>query len=300
MERSEMLSMGMQESNTKYIQNEFMESERILQTPSLLAREALFYIQEIGWMQCKKMHQNPRDSLDSYLLVLVKEGIGVFTVGEEKFTVKKGDVIFLDCHQPYSHCSSSKKPWSIAWVHWNSKTMPQLYEVFRHRNKTVVISDAAEVFQPYYENLEAIVKDDAPDHELFESECLVQIITLLLTIRATERVNVGGDGVQKWEQIHQYLEKHFAEKVTLEELSQKFQVSKYYMLRGFKKKYGVTIIQYINQCRMNYAKELLRFTEKQIDEIAISCGIHDSSYFNRIFRATEGISAGAYRKQWRN
>ena len=38
----------------------------------------------------------------------------------------------------------------------------------------------------------------------------------------------------------------------------------------------------------------------QIDTIAEECGIHDSSYFNRIFRTTEGISAGAYRRQWRN
>ena len=83
-------------------------------------------------------------------------------------------------------------------------------------------------------------------------------------------------------------------------MGKRFSVSKYYMLRGFKRRYGVTIVQFINQCRMNYAKNELRFTDKQIDTIAEECGIHDSSYFNRIFRTTEGISAGAYRRQWRN
>lgn len=290
------------ESHIKQIQNDFMESERILLTSSLLARESLYYIQEVGWMRCKKAHQNPRDSLDSYLLVLVQEGSGLFTVGEEQFQAKKGDVIFLDCHQAYSHCSSIREPWSISWVHWNSKTMPQLYEMFRQRNHhTAVCSNALDMFQPLCETLKTIVKENAPDHELYESLCLVQILTLLLTYHTTtERIYTSSEGVQKWVQIHHYLEEHFAEKVTLEELSQRFQVSKYYMLREFKKKYGVTIVQFMNQCRMNHAKELLRFTDMQIDEIAAACGIHDSSYFNRIFRATEGISAGSYRKQWRN
>ena len=96
------------------------------------------------------------------------------------------------------------------------------------------------------------------------------------------------------------IDKLLSGEITLEELGKRFGISKYYMLRGFKRKYGVTIVQFLNQCRMNYAKNELRFTDKQIDTIAEECGIHDSSYFNRIFRTTEGISAGAYRRQWRN
>ena len=131
-------------------------------------------------------------------------------------------------------------------------------------------------------------------------QALMLAVTLILTRKAEKTGHISGDTSQKWEQIHQYLEEHFAEKITLEELGKRFGISKYYMLRGFKRKYGVTIVQFLNQCRMNYAKNELRFTDKQIDTIAEECGIHDSSYFNRIFRTTEGISAGAYRRQWRN
>ena len=72
------------------------------------------------------------------------------------------------------------------------------------------------------------------------------------------------------------------------------------MLREFKKQYGVTIMQYLNQCRMNHAKKLLRFTELSVEKIAESCGIPDASYFNRTFRASEGLSAGSFRNQWKN
>lgn len=292
--------METQESGLKTVENAYMESRRILRTPSALARKALLYVQEIGEMTCKEPRQNWRNSLDSYLLILVEEGCGTVTVGEETLALQEGDVAFLDCHQPYSHCCDAREPWKILWVHWNGQAMPHLYEVFRQRNISVVLGGAADWVEPVLLRLESIARKEAPDYELYESECLTQLMTLLLTKKPERGGHASGETLQKWEQIHQYLEEHFAEKITLEDLGKRFSVSKYYMLRGFKRRYGVTIVQFINQCRMNYAKNELRFTDKQIDTIAEECGIHDSSYFNRIFRTTEGISAGAYRRQWRN
>lgn len=292
--------METQEAGLKTVENAYMESRRILRTPSALAREALLYVQEIGEMTCKEPRQNWRNSLDSYLLILVEEGCGTVTVGEETLALQEGDVAFLDCHQPYSHCCDAREPWKILWVHWNGQVMPHLYEVFRQRNVSVVLGGAADWVEPVLLRLESIAREEAPDYELYESECLTQLMTLLLTKKPERGGHTSGETLQKWEQIHQYLEEHFAEKITLENLGKRFSVSKYYMLRGFKRRYGVTIVQFINQCRMNYAKNELRFTDKQIDTIAEECGIHDSSYFNRIFRTTEGISAGAYRRQWRN
>lgn len=292
--------METQEAGLKTVENAYMESRRILRTPSALAREALLYVQEIGEMTCKEPRQNWRNSLDSYLLILVEEGCGTVTVGEETLALQEGDVAFLDCHQPYSHCCDAREPWKILWVHWNGQVMPHLYEVFRQRNVSVVLGGAADWVEPVLLRLESIAREEAPDYELYESECLTQLMTLLLTKKQERGGHASGETLQKWVQIHQYLEEHFAEKITLEDLGKRFSVSKYYMLRGFKRRYGVTIVQFINQCRMNYAKNELRFTDKQIDTIAEECGIHDSSYFNRIFRTTEGISAGAYRRQWRN
>ena len=51
--------------------------------------------------------------------------------------------------------------------------------------------------------------------------------------------------------------------------------------------------------RITYAKELLRFTNMRIEEIGNLCGIEDSSYFNKVFRKFEGMTASDYRKKWR-
>lgn len=107
--------METQEAGLKTVNNTYMESHRILRTPSALVRDALLYIQEIGEMVCKEPRQNWRNSLDSYLLILVKEGCGTITVGEETLAMQAGDVAFLDCHNPYSHCCDARDPWHILW-----------------------------------------------------------------------------------------------------------------------------------------------------------------------------------------
>ena len=170
--------METQEAGLKTVENAYMESRRILRTPSALAREALLYVQEIGEMTCKEPRQNWRNSLDSYLLILVEEGCGTVTVGEETLALQEGDVAFLDCHQPYSHCCDAREPWKILWVHWNGQVMPHLYEVFRQRNVSVVLGGAADWVEPVLLRLESIAREEAPDYELYESECLTQLMTL--------------------------------------------------------------------------------------------------------------------------
>ena len=82
-------------------------------------------------------------------------------------------------------------------------------------------------------------------------------------------------------------------------IADEFFISKYHMSREFKKAYGITIANYIIAKRITHAKELLRFTDMNIEEIGGLCGIEDNSYFNKIFRRFEGMPASEYRKKWR-
>lgn len=280
-------------------QNDCMKTKRMIRTVPPAVRESLLYVQEMGWMQCKETHRCTRtDALESFLLLVIQKGQGKMEVAGESMTLHQSDVVFLDCRQPYTFCSDSRDPWQFIWVHWNGTVLPTLYEMFRQRTPSGVLHNAADPLKPLLSRLHNLVQNVTPDYEIYASECLAQLSTYLLTANAAAPAEGKHDSLQKWEQVHRYIDTHFSEKLTLESLSEQFGISKSYLLREFKKTYGVTIVQYINQCRMNHAKHLLRFTELQVEEIAQNCGIPDSSYFNRIFRTTEGISAGAYRKQW--
>lgn len=99
-------------------------------------------------------------------------------------------------------------------------------------------------------------------------------------------------------EIKLYIDKNFEQHITLDELSNRFYINKYHLLRLFKGHYGVTISEYIQQLRISKAKNLLRFTDKKIGEIGNLCGFQDNHYFTRAFQRIEGISPSEYKAKW--
>lgn len=98
------------------------------------------------------------------------------------------------------------------------------------------------------------------------------------------------------EKVKSYLDENYKEHITLELLSQKFYINKYYLTKIFKETYGVTIISYLETRRITQAKNLLRFTDMTVDEISAAIGMNDANYLARRFRKIEGMSPGEYRK----
>ena len=100
------------------------------------------------------------------------------------------------------------------------------------------------------------------------------------------------------EKVREFLDEHFTDKITLDELSAQFFINKYYLTRIFKETYGSTISHYVLTKRITRAKQLIRFSGMTMDEIAETVGMNDANYFSRAFRKVEGISPTEYQKQW--
>ena len=98
--------------------------------------------------------------------------------------------------------------------------------------------------------------------------------------------------------VKNYMDEHYVEKITLDDLEAQFFINKYYLLKIFKETYGVTISSYLISRRITRAKQLLRFTQMTIDEVGCAVGMDGAGYFSRMFKKSEGISPKKYRKQW--
>ena len=93
-----------------------------------------------------------------------------------------------------------------------------------------------------------------------------------------------------------YIERHYTEKLTLEELAEMSHYSSRHFVRIFKETYNTTPQKYIAQLRLIYACTLLRETELSIEDTALQSGFGDGNYFSRIFRSNMGVSPKQYRK----
>ncbi len=97
--------------------------------------------------------------------------------------------------------------------------------------------------------------------------------------------------------IKAYLDDNYCSHITLDDLSNRFYISKYCMIRDFKKRFGKTVLNYVLDKRIEKAKTLLTDTSFSPELIAKKCGFSGVNYFARQFKRREGITSTEYRKK---
>jgi AraC-like DNA-binding protein len=100
---------------------------------------------------------------------------------------------------------------------------------------------------------------------------------------------------KKISSIMDYINENLDKELSLDTLSEKFYLSKYHLLREFKKYGGYTIHQYIHKKRLIAAKTLLR-EGIQVTEVCTQCGFGDYSNFIRSFKKAFGVPPKKYCK----
>ena len=102
------------------------------------------------------------------------------------------------------------------------------------------------------------------------------------------------------EQILQYIQEHLEVDISMNDISQEFGISASTVTRRLKEKYNIGFKAYLNDCRIERAKQIMRENpEKMIKEIAALVGFNNTVSFNRLFKQHEGISPGQYMENLR-
>lgn len=93
-----------------------------------------------------------------------------------------------------------------------------------------------------------------------------------------------------------YLDKHFSEKLYLEDVCKTALMSQTSFSYIFKQVTSLTFTEYLTKLRVSKAQELLKDTQLSASDIAVRCGFGDATYFSHAFRRCVGISPSQYRK----
>jgi two-component system response regulator YesN len=97
------------------------------------------------------------------------------------------------------------------------------------------------------------------------------------------------------EEIEQYLQSNFDRDVKLQEIADRFYLSREYISRKFKQEFNENISDYLVKIRMAKAKSLLKNSQLKIYEIANMIGYQDDKYFRKVFKKIEGVTPNEYR-----
>lgn len=94
-----------------------------------------------------------------------------------------------------------------------------------------------------------------------------------------------------------YINTHFSENISLQDVADNINISKNYLCDIFKKELGVTFINYVTNLRIEKAKEYLENTDMKMYEVSSAVGYNDYAYFSQIFKKHTGTTLSAYRRK---
>lgn len=99
--------------------------------------------------------------------------------------------------------------------------------------------------------------------------------------------------------IVSYINRNYGRITGLEDIADAFYISKYHLCRVFKNAMKLTVVDYLTQIRLKNARQLLEFSDRDIGQIARSCGFHSAAYFCNLYRRITGESPSEFRKKQR-
>lgn len=134
--------------------------------------------------------------------------------------------------------------------------------------------------------------------------CQNLLNVILLRLRRREDFSLsaspaGARASRNCERVRRYIDNHFKENLSLDQLADMMHVNKYHLSHTFQQEFHTSPISYLIARRIQESCFLLQETDHSVSQIAQILGFSSLSYFSQSFRKSEGVSPIEYRRRHR-
>lgn len=229
-------------------------------------------------------------------LMLVLQGSGSLVLKEKVYPLVRGGLYYI----------------AHGTLHYTLPNDPKHYDRIKMLVGTPVISADREIAR-FLGEKEAVFAQ-LPEEKIKKARALFDVISsteevymknaesfastlnllVMLCRFGTEGENASGDVISA---LVSHMNEHISEELGMDALCDAVHASKSHLCRIFKKRMGITIMEYIAETRIELAKEMLRTEpETLISEVSDRCGFSNVSYFCAVFKKKTGVSPLTYKK----
>lgn len=262
-------------------------------------------IANIHYFEFTRQYHTESDSHNFYELLHVEKGS--LSVSSENYSGTLTDnqlIIHKPNERHFLECNESGSPnVVIIGFECNAPELSRFSDIPItlqpiHRNMlSRILTEGMAVYEPPYDipTTEMKKRENYP----FGADQLIQIhleAFLISLVRdfpdphsSSVRINTG-----KISDIYDYIAEHYTEKLTLHDLCFIFGTNKTSLCRNFKEEYGETVLNHINNLRVQDAKALLREQTLTITQISEVLGFTSIHYFCRLFKKETGMTPKEY------
>ena len=224
--------------------------------------------------------------INDYQLLYTQSGVGAVIIKGEEFEVRHGDLFILPPFTPHEYRPISEN-WQTLWITYNGSVAKSAFPFPADIRQF-------EGFEPLYKKIKRgkVAKD-------WRRKTSSLLYELLLGVWECRGLAEHDDKTHEPDVsiAVQYIAEHYHETVELSKLAELSGLSEGHFCRVFKKHTHMRPVEYINNLRIERAKDLLlKKPPLQISEIAREVGYAGAAYFSKIFKEKTGVTPDGYRK----
>ena len=142
------------------------------------------------------------------------------------------------------------------------------------------------------------IKDAVQKNNSYAAE--IRMTKLLNLIHEKLGISKIKTKVDFCEAIKDYIDAGFEKIITLDEISELYDINKFTISKKFKARYGTSIIAYYNEKRLDYAKSELAKPENSVSRVSESLNFTDVYTFSKFFKMHTGMSPRAFKQSCKN
>lgn len=251
------------------------------------------YLTDVGFFPRAKDHYRERkDGIEEYILIYCTEGSGVIWLQGREYRLHANEAFCIPRFKGHRYWASSEDPWSILWVHFKGEDTGY-FPLEERQIVKMVSSNASNRMMFLFELLFKILDEN---YTLGNFIYISQVLSLILAeIYEREKRDSAQEQNRHVTSVVRFMYKHIHENLTLEQVSEEFELSRSYLNAIFQKYTQHSPMDFFINLKMKEACKMLRSSELYIYEVAQKLGYGDQYYFSRIFKKVVGISPKEYK-----
>lgn len=249
-----------------------------------------------GYYFAGPSHFTQRDvKSDFYQIFITHNGCGRLIVGETEYLIDKNSIFLLDLNIPHRY-ETVGNYWEYEWV--NFCGTPCSYYCEKINPHGLVIYDLLNTttLKSLLHDVGALAQQNGEQKYIQTGTQILQLLDALYSF-STEcaQQKILPKKKDNIEKVKQYMEEHYADNISLDQLADMAYLSKYHFTRSFTNYIGVTPYKYLMSLRLNRARHMLLLTTMSIEEISFCTGFKNSKNLIRSFKQITGKTPEKYR-----
>ncbi|MFD0697151.1 helix-turn-helix domain-containing protein [Paenibacillus sp. GCM10027628] len=259
-----------------------------------LLQNLQIHVLEAHLTQCTRSWREFDFTPEYNKLYWILDGEGWVKADNRELSPVHGQLCLLPAHTLQSYAAISERPYLKYWCHFTAHIGS--FDLFQWLDIPLFIQVGnAEQMTAWFKELTALFHEPTLTSRLRQKAIVLQIVSTYLEAVPVQILQKRTDEMDRLGQLRQFIEHNLHKSITLEQMAKSVHLHPNYLIKYFKKHFGMPPAKYMHHKRIDKAKFLLTTTSLSMKEIAEQTGYEDTNHFTKSFRKDTGFPPTEYR-----